>query len=66
MNKPINKIPSIRCCKTCEQTKSILEFPENRNKNKLSYRHRCISCEKIYIKDANKINYLKRKNKINQ
>lgn len=61
MVKTILKIPSKRCCKSCEITKDINEFPTNRNKEKLSYRHRCITCERIHVKDINKANYEKRK-----
>lgn len=54
--------PSIRCCKNCEITQPISNFPLNRNKSKNpTYRHRCITCERIYLKDVNKRNYQKRK-----
>jgi len=57
------KIPAVRCCKVCEQTKDINEFPTNRNKLKLTYRHRCIPCDKLYIKDVNRKNYDSRRKK---
>jgi len=63
MVRTVFKIPTVRCCKVCEITKDINEFPSNRNKEKLTYRHRCTECEKIHIKDVNKKNYLNRKMK---
>ena len=52
-------IPSKRCCNTCEELKTIECFHTNRNKEKISYRHRCIECDKNVIKQRNQEQYAK-------
>lgn len=65
MSRYVYKVPTVRCCKVCEITKPITDYPTNRNKAKNTYRHRCIDCEKLYVKEVNRKNYVKRINKIN-
>jgi len=60
MMKVYFKPPTKRCCKVCEITKPIEEFPTNRNVGRLTFRHRCIVCEKLHIIAVNRKNYLKR------
>ena len=47
-----------RVCKDCNNIKILeLEFPQNRNKKTVSYRHICIECEKVAKKAQNKKYY---------
>jgi hypothetical protein len=55
-----------RVCKECNNIKSLLEFPQNRNSKTVSYRHRCKDCEKIIKKEQNKKFYQKKKEKNKQ
>ena len=59
--KPVNDIK--RVCKGCGGIKNILDFPQNRNKKTVSYRHTCIECEKVAKQTQNKKYYQKKKEK---
>lgn len=63
-NKSKKILPSIRCCKVCEETKPIDSFGSNRNPlYSNSRRHTCIECERIATNNRNKRNYFLRKQK---
>ena len=55
----------IRVCKQCNTVKNIDMFPVNRNKNNITYRHRCKDCEKIVKREQNKKYYKTVKVRIN-
>jgi hypothetical protein len=57
--KPI--VEKKRICKKCDNIYSITEFPENRNKNNITYSHTCVECTKATKKTKNKIYYQKKK-----
>lgn len=53
-----------RICKYCDGIKILeLDFPQNRNKKMVSFRHICKECEKVAKKAQNKKYYQKKKEK---
>lgn len=60
--------PTLRTCNTCEIQKNVIDnFKSNRNtKHPDTYRHRCIDCDKIFIKNRNRQYYLKHADKIKE
>ena len=49
----------IRVCKQCNEVKDLLTmFPKNRNNTQnITYRHRCVDCEKIIKTEQNRRYY---------
>lgn len=64
-DKKQRPVPTIRCCKKCEQTKPIEQYAKNNHPQyPNTYRHICNDCNKQEIKEKNKRIYLKNRDKV--